>query len=127
MSRVPACSLIFLGGSRGIFRDREHFDHNKADNDCCTDQRLFAKGGSRKSKTVVYEVRHRVGHDCRADQGKKKRNCEIVELLHLYAPRAVDMPEDWLDDTGRSVACSRNEGISRLILDRERQEKPVRP
>jgi hypothetical protein len=55
----------------------------------------------------------------------------MEELLHLYSPRAFDMPEDGFDDTDWSMAdsirCSRNEGILKLALDRECQEKPVRP
>jgi hypothetical protein len=42
----------------------------------------------------------------------------MEELLHLYSPRAVDMPEDGFDDTDWSMAdsirCSRNEGILKL-------------
>jgi hypothetical protein len=42
----------------------------------------------------------------------------MEELLHLYSPRAFDMPEDGFDDTDWSMAdsirCSRNEGILKL-------------
>jgi hypothetical protein len=96
----------------------EHFDRDKARHEGGADQRLLAKRGSRKAETVVCKVRRRVRHDRRTAQGKNRCDYEMEELLHLYSPRAVDMPEDGFDDTDWSMAdsigCSRNEGTLKL-------------
>ena len=76
----------------------EQFDRDKAENESRADQRLFAKRRSGKAQTVVCDVRHRVCHDRRTAQGENEGDCEIDELLHLHSPRAVDMPEDGVDD-----------------------------
>ena len=36
-------------------------------------------------------------------KARSRYDCEMDELLHLYSPRAVDMPEDGFDDTDRSM------------------------
>ena len=94
---ATASLMILIVGSLAIFLAHEHFDRDKADQESRADQRLFAKRGWRKAEIVVYEVPHRVRHDCRTDHGKKKCNCEMAEFLHLYLPCAVDVPEDGFD------------------------------
>ena len=81
---ATARSMILIVCSFAIIRVRKHFDRDKADNQRSAYQRLFAKRGSRKAEAIVNEVRHRVCHDCRADQDKKTCNCEVEELLQLY-------------------------------------------